>query len=86
YGIFENGEIAGFIGCHGEGSIGMLYIDEKYRHKGYAADLESFMFNRDLEHGRIPYGQVVLGNEASVKLQEKIGVYGGDKVLTWLHL
>ena len=86
YGIFENGEIAGFIGCHGEGSIGMLYIDEKYRHKGYAADLESFMFNRDLELGRIPYGQVVLGNEASVKLQEKMGVYGGDKVLTWLHL
>ena len=86
YGIFEDDEIAGFIGCHAEGSIGMLYIDEKYRHKGYAADLESFMFNKDLELGRIPYGQVVLGNEASIKLQEKMGVYGGDKILTWLHL
>ena len=86
YGIFVEGEIAGFIGTHVEGSIGMLYVDEKYRHRGLAADLESFMFNRDLEAGRTPYGQIILGNEASTALQEKIGVYGGDKVLSWLNI
>ncbi|MCR4616858.1 MAG: tRNA (guanosine(37)-N1)-methyltransferase TrmD [Lachnospiraceae bacterium] len=86
YGIFVDDEIAGFVGTHGEGSIGMLYVDGKYRRRGLAADLEGFMFNRDLEAGRTPYGQVVLGNEASMKLQDKMGVYGGDKVLTWLHM
>ncbi len=85
YGIFVEGELAGYIGTHGEGSIGMLYIDEKYRHRGLAADLEGFMFNRDLKEGRTPYGQVILSNSASISLQDKVGVYGGDKVLTWLH-
>ena len=85
YGIFVEGELAGYIGTHGEGSIGMLYIDEKYRHRGLAADLEGFMFNRDLKEGRTPYGQVILSNSASMSLQDKVGVYGGDKVLTWLH-
>jgi tRNA (guanine37-N1)-methyltransferase len=86
YGIFVDNEIAGFIGTHGEGSIGMLYIDERFRRRGLAADLESFMFNRDLEAGRTPYGQVIIDNVNSIKLQEKMGVYGGDKILTWLHL
>lgn len=85
HGIFVDGQLAGYIGTHGEGSIGMLYVDERFRHRGLAADLEGFMFNRDLKAGRTPYGQVILSNSASISLQEKVGVYGGDKVLTWLH-
>ena len=86
YGIFVDDVLAGYIGTHGEGSIGMLYVDEAYRHRGLAADLESFMFNRDLEAGRTPYGQIIVTNNASISLQEKIGVYGGDRIISWLDV
>ncbi len=86
YGIYDNGELAGFIGSHEEGSIGMLYIDEKYRGKGYAQDLESFMFNRALERGETPYGQVFTDNAASLSLQDKVGVYAGNKLFCWIYI
>ncbi len=86
YGIYDNGELAGFIGMHDEGSIGMLFIDEKHRGKGYAQDLESFMFNRALERGETPYGQVFTDNTASLSLQDKVGVYAGDKLFCWIHI
>ena len=86
FGIYDNGVLAGFIGRHGEGSIGLLYVDEAFRGKGYAQDLESFMFNKALEKGETPYGQVKIENDISFSLQEKIGVYVGNKVFCWLNI
>ena len=39
----ENGGLAGFIGIHTEGSIGLLFVLPEQRRKGYAEELESFM-------------------------------------------
>ena len=86
FGIYDNGVLAGFIGRHGEGSIGLLYVDEAFRGKGYAQDLESFMFNRALERGETPYGQVKIENDISFSLQDKLGVYTGDKVFCWINV
>lgn len=85
YGIYEGDKLCGFIGNHCEGSIGMLFVEEGYRGKGYAADLENYMINKELERGNIPFGQVITDNIASVKLQEKNGLYIGNKIMTWLH-
>ena len=56
--------LAGIIGIHEEGSIGMLYVKLQYRHQKLATALETYAFNRALENGWIPYGQIIVGNEA----------------------
>ena len=38
-----------------------------------ATALETYAFNRALENGWIPYGQIIVGNEASMRLQESMG-------------
>ena len=83
FGAFVGGELAGFMGEHIEGSLGMLAVFEEYRRKGIAAGLESYMVNRQLSRGRLPYGDVIVGNEASLKLQRKLGLKVSKEVYCW---
>lgn len=84
FGIFVEEKLAGFMGEHAEGSLGMLEIFPTYRGKGLAASLESYMINRTLQKGFTPYGQVFPDNEASHKLQEKLGLYPAKKPIWWV--
>lgn len=85
YGAFVDGCLAGFIGMHSEGSLGMLYVDEAYRRQGLAASLVAYAANRMLEQGWTPYGHVVTGNEASMRLQEKLGFYRAKNTFWWME-
>jgi len=84
YGIFVENEIAGFIGRHSEGSIGLLKILPEYRRRGLAEKLYSFYINLELSQGHRPYGQIFVGNTASRRLNEKLGIEFSDKTVTWL--
>ena len=84
YGIFEEDTLAGFIGMHKEGSIGMLEVFEEYRNKGYAKALEAFYINLHLKQGFTPYGQVISDNKISSKLQESLNLYAAKEKLYWL--
>ncbi|MCQ2493060.1 MAG: tRNA (guanosine(37)-N1)-methyltransferase TrmD [Lachnospiraceae bacterium] len=86
YGIFVEDKLAGFIGTHYEGSIGMLFIFPEYRRMGLGTDLENFMINRELEMGHMPFGQIIMDNDASFALQSKNGLYLGQRVFTWFGL
>lgn len=83
YGTFVDGLPAGFIGEHEEGSIGMLEVLPAYRRKGIGAALEAFYVNKMLTEGRIPFGQIIEGNDASMKLQEKLGFRISRDTLCW---
>ncbi len=86
FGAFaEEGKLAGFIGMHPEGSLGMLYVKEAYRGRGMAASLEAHAVNRMLERGWTPYAHVARENVASGKLQEKLGFYRAEKSFWWLE-
>lgn len=85
YGAYDNERLIGFIGTHAEGSMGMLYVEEKYRRKGIGASLESFLINTQLSNGYLSYCQVVEGNDASLALQEKLGLYIAEQPLWWLY-
>lgn len=85
YGAFVDDCLAGFIGLHDEGSIGMLYVEELYRGQGIASSLEAYIVNRMLERGWTPYGHVVTGNEASIRLQEKLGFYQAKDSFWWME-
>ena len=84
-GAFLDGALAGFIGAHPEGSMGMLHIFPKYRrhHLGYA--LEAEQIRRFLEQGIIPFCHIVHDNEASLALQKKLGLTFSDELVYWFY-
>lgn len=84
YGAFYDEKIVGFIANHEEGSIGMLYVLPEYRKRHVAMALETYCMNLAVERGEIPYGQVVLGNEASIRLQEKMGICFAKGTIVWM--
>lgn len=82
-GFFEE-RLIGFIGLHLEGSMGMLEVLEPYRRRGFGAQLEAFLIGRLLERGRVPYAQIVEGNEKSLALQAKMGLTLAPGRVHWL--
>ena len=77
--------LVGFIGWHEEGSMGMLHVLEPCRCKGYGHAMEALLLRETLRRGMIPYGQVVLGNDASMDLQLKLGFTPSEKNVSWLY-
>ena len=84
WGAFADGELAGFIGWHEEGSEGLLEVLPEYRRRGLALALEKRIVNIDLERGHTPFGQIFLWNNASRHLQEKLGMDFADGHICWL--
>ncbi len=74
----------GLIGTHEEGGMGFLHVLEPYRRRGIAAALEKFLINRTLEKGWTPYGQIFPENEASLRLQEKLGLKLCKRRIYWI--
>ena len=78
------GRLAGFMGLHNDGSMGLLEIFPEYRKLGVGRAIEKFLINFCLDRGWTPYGQVFLSNEASFSLQEHLGMsVDRTKVLCW---
>ena len=73
-GAFDGEKCVGFIGRHGDGSVGLLKVLPAYRRRGIGEALETRMVNRVLDEGRVPYDHVVIGNDASMSLQKKLGM------------
>ncbi len=81
-GLFD-GQLAGFIGRHGEGSMGMLTVLEKFRRRGYGEKLERAMINKVLSEGRMPFCDVYTDNLPSLKLQDKLGMTAAEGFTVW---
>lgn len=85
FGIYVEEKLCGFIGSHDDGSMGMLFVEDAYRRQGLAASLEGYLINRQREQGFVPYAHIVAGNDASVKLQERLGLNLSEPVIWWLY-
>ena len=85
FGAFVDGRLAGFVGEHHEGSMGMLEVFPAYRGRGLGLALESFQINRFLSQGRVPFDQVIVGNDKSLNLQRKVGMSISRDTMSWLH-
>lgn len=84
WGAFEGNALAGFIGTHDEGAIGLLEILPDYRRKGYGYALEAWLIAHQLTQGYVPYCHVVEGNRASELLQQKLGMIRADLPVLWI--
>ena len=63
----------------------MLYVEDTCRRQGLAASLEGYLINRQREQGFVPYAHIVEGNNASVQLQERLGLNLSEPVIWWLY-
>ena len=82
---YRDGEMAGFIGFHGDGSGGMLEVLPKFRRLGIGSALEIALHNLALSRGWTPYGQIYTTNNASRKLQESLGMVISDGAIYWMY-
>lgn len=85
YGAYVGGEAVGMVGMHIQGAMGLLAVKEKYRRRGYGEALESFIINDVLLKGKVPYCQIVEGNDKSFALQSKMGMQISKNQIFWLH-
>ena len=81
---YDGDRPVGFVGEHLEGSMGLLYVFEEYRRRGYGAALQRHMIAGTMEAGYIPFGQVEVSNTASLCLQEKLGMTRSDQRIVWM--
>lgn len=86
YGAFDGEALAGFIGLHAEGTVGLLEVLPQYRRRGVATLLQSYLTNLELSRGHIPYGQVFDGNEPSLALQRSLGYQCSAGPMYWSEL
>lgn len=84
FGAFADGRLTGFIGIHGEGSMGMLEVLPEYRRRGIASALGAFLINRTLEEGRVPFSQIIVDNGPSMSLHRKFGFAFSSGTVCWL--
>lgn len=84
HGAFLQGELAGFIGMHAEGSVGMLEVLPAFRRQGVAMALLGFMGNWCRGRGWIPFSQIWDGNTASLELHKRLGWTLCPEPLYWV--
>ena len=78
------GKLAGFMGLHADGSMGLLEVFPEYRKLGIGRAIEKFFINFCLDRGWTPSGQVFCDNEKSFSLQEHLGMsVDRTKPLCW---
>lgn len=84
HGIFVEDNLAGFMGMHSEGSMGLLEIFPEYQNRGLGTILQKYMINFVLAKGGVPFGQVIVGNKESMGLQHKLGMEIARGKVTWI--
>lgn len=83
-GAFDGDILAGFIGVHAEGAMGLLQVHPDYRCRGVGKLLELHQICRHLAQGETPYGSVLTTNTASLSLQRSIGMTPSVPTFHWL--
>lgn len=84
FGAIVDGKLAGFIGRHDDGSMGMLEVFEPFRRRGIAAALEKFLIGYIMTFLRVPHCDVYTDNPASLALQEKLGLTASSGYTFWV--
>ena len=70
--VNDDGSIMGFIGEHPEHTMGLLFVEEKYRNRGIGRNLEYSLINRFLTQNKKAIDHVVIDNQKSNNLQNSI--------------
>ncbi len=72
-GYMVNDELVAWVLVHEDNSLGIMYVMEEHRGKGYAEALTYDLINKVRAQGILPYIQILIDNKASVNLAKKCG-------------
>ncbi len=84
-GIDDSDELVAWAVTHGDSSLGIMYVMEGHRRKGYAKDITNSMSIKVRKSGRIPFLFVVENNHKSFSLTQKMGFRSVNHI-AWLRL
>ena len=82
-GAFDGETLAGFMGWHDDGTLGLLEVYPAYRRQGLATLLEKHIINLELSRGFIPYAQIFEDNLPSLALQTSLGCQRSKGPVYW---
>ncbi len=83
FGAIVGGKLAGFVGRHADGNIGMLEVFEPFRRRGLGRALAEFMIAYVMTFGRTPICDVFTDNAASLSMQDKLGMTAARGLTFW---
>lgn len=83
-GAWYKGRLAGFMGTHSDGSMGLLEVLPEYRRLGIGKALEFELIRKLRIEGRRTYGNIVKANELSLMIHQKIGSMISPEPVYWL--
>lgn len=83
-GAWYQGELAGFMGTHEDGTMGLLEVLPQFRRLGIAKALESEMIRRLRAQGRRTYGNIFKDNALSLEVHLKMGTLLSEDPVYWL--
>lgn len=84
FGACVDDQLAGFVGVHTEGAIGLLTVLQQYRQRGIGLALERYIIRQELRQGHIPYCQMFESNQRSLHLQERLGMELHTEPVWWI--
>lgn len=85
FGALVGGRLAGFIGRHRDGNMGMLEVYPEFRRRGIGEELQKFLMLYVMTFGRIPICDVYEDNAPSIALQKKLGLTRADNYTFWIE-
>jgi ribosomal protein S18 acetylase RimI-like enzyme len=71
--VYFKDKLAAFTLIHGDGSMGILHVMEKYRNEGLAQLVSVRLIEIMRKRGDIPWCAIVVENRASLRLSRKMG-------------
>lgn len=83
FGAIADGKLAGFVGRHTDGNMGMLEVFEPFRRRGIGIALAEFMIAYVMTFGRTPICDVFTDNAASLAMQTKLGMTAAHGYTFW---
>lgn len=83
-GAYVTENLAGFVGLHEEGSVGILEVLPDFRRQQIGTSLVAYLSGQLIRQGRVPFSQFVIGNHASKAMLEGMGFTVSERQLYWL--
>lgn len=83
-GAWYQGNLAGFMGTHSDGTMGLLEVLPEYRRLGIGKALESELIRKLRTEGRRTYGNIFKDNPLSLAIHKKMGVLISSDPIYWL--